>query len=153
MSMAPGGEFSPMIHVNVSSPAGGHTVGSAAFFRYIVRLGEFDVKLSSEDREALAILNAIPHALEPDDDAAYIFGRGWRIVPARDSLDWPVLEATPQRLRVAFERARSILWTRAAELRVSAQEIASIEDELDALDGVIQRAEAAGVPVNVSYST
>ena len=63
-----------------------------------------------------------------------------------------MLEATPQRLRSAFERARKILWMRAAEFRISAQEMASIEDELEAVDGVILRAEVAGVPVSVSYS-
>lgn len=152
MSMAPG-DLSPMIHVHVSSAAGGHTVGSAAFYRYVVRLSEFDVKLSREDREALDLLGAIPHALEPEEEGNRVYGRGWRIVPARDSLDWPVLEATPQRLRRALERARTILWTRAAELRISAREIAAIEDELEALDGVIGRAEAAGLPVNLSYST
>jgi hypothetical protein len=153
MSMPPSGEFPPMMHVNVSSPAGGCTVGGAAFFRYILGLSDFDVKLSSDDREVLQLLAAIPHALDPDEESMKAFGRGWRIVPPRDSLDWPVLEAAPQRLRSAFERARSIVWKRAAELRISAQEIASIEEELDALDGVIQRAEAAGVPVNVSYIT
>lgn len=151
MSMAPGGEFAPNIHVNVASVAGGYTVGSAAFFHYIVRLAEFDMALSGDDREALDVLAAIPHAFDRDEEAAHLSGRGWRIVPARDDLDWAVLEATPQRLRSALARARKILWMRAAEFRVSAQEIASIEDELDAVDGVILRAEAAGVPISISY--
>jgi hypothetical protein len=151
MSMAPGDEFSSSIHVNVASTAGGYTVGNAAFFHYIVRLAEFDMPLSGDDREALDVLAAIPHALDRDEDAARLSGRGWRIVPARDDLDWAVLEATPQRLRSALARARKILWMRAAEFRVSAQQIASIEDELDAVDGVILRAEAAGVPISVSY--
>lgn len=153
MSMVPGGEFSPMIHVNVASSAGGYTVGTAAFFHYIVRLSEFDMPLSRDDREALDVLAAIPHAFDRDDEASHLSGRGWRIVPPRDDLDWPVLEATPQRLRSAFARARKILWMRAAEFRISAQEIASIEHELDAVDGVILRAEAAGVPVSLSYVT
>jgi hypothetical protein len=34
---------------------------------------------------------------------------------------------------------------------VSAGEIAAIEEELDAVYGVLMRAEAAGVAVNVSY--
>ncbi len=140
-----------MIHVNVSSRAGGYTIGSSAFFRCMMRLTDQDVKLSSADREELQVLAAIPHALDPDEEIMGAFGRGWRIVPPRDNRDWPVLEASPTRLRHAFERARSILWIRAAELRISAQEIASIEEEFDALDGVIARAEAAGVPVNISY--
>jgi hypothetical protein len=125
MSMAPGGDFLPMIHVNVASVAGGYTVGTPAFFHYIVRLAEIDGQLSRDDREALDVLSAIPHAFDRDDDASRLSGRGWRIVPPRDELDWPVLEATPQRLRAALERARNILWTRAAEFRVSARDIDS----------------------------
>lgn len=151
MSMVPGGEFSPMIHVNVASAAGGYTVGTPAFFHYVLRLSEFDMPLSRDDREALDVLAAIPHAFDRDDEAARLSGHGWRIVPPRDDLDWPVLEATPQRLRSAFARARTILWKRAAEFRISAHDIASIEHELDAVDGVILRAEVAGVPISVSY--
>ena len=149
--MVPGGEFSPMIHVNVASSAGGYTVGTPAFFHYIVRLSEFDMPLSRDDREVLDVLAAIPHALDRDEENGRLSGRGWRIVPPRDDLDWPVLEATPQRLRSAFERARKILWMRAAEFRISAHEMSEIEQELDAVDGVILRAEVAGVPINVSY--
>ena len=151
--MAPGGESWPMIHVNVSSAAGGCTVGTPAFFRYMVRLTDQDVKLSSSDKEELQVLAAIPHALEPEEDILGAFGRGWRIVPPRDSLDWTVLEASPRRLRNALEFARNLLWTRASELRISAREIASIEEEFDALEHVIHRAEVAGVTVNVSYVT
>lgn len=149
--MVPDGDLSPMIHVSVSSTAGGYTVDSEAFFRYMVRLSDQDVKLSKDDLEELQVLAAIPHALDLDEETLNAFGRGWRIVPPRDYRDWPALQAAPQRLRKAFERARSILWTRAAELRISAREIVAIEEEFDALDGVIRRAEAAGVPVNVSY--
>lgn len=151
MSMVPGGEFSPMIHVNVASSAGGYTVGTPAFFHYIVRLAEFDMPLSLDDREALDVLAAIPHALDHDEDAQHLSGRGWRIVPPRDDLDWPVLEATPQRLRSALARARKILWMRAAEFRISATDMSSIETELDAVEGVILRAEVAGVPISISY--
>ncbi len=139
------------IHVNVASPAGGYTVGSAAFFRYIVRLAEFGLALPHADREALAMLDAIPHAFEEDEDLALISGHGWRIVPAQGEMDWPVLEATPQRLRSALERARSILWTHAARFAVSAREMATIEEELEAVLFVLMRAEAAGFAVNVSY--
>ena len=152
MSMVPGGEFSPMIHVNLASTAGGYTVGNVAFFHYILRLAEFDMTLNGDDREALAVLAAVPHAFESEDEYGQLSGRGWRIIPARSEVDWPVLEATPQRLRSAFERARKILWMRAAEFRISAQEMASIEDELEAVAGVLLRAEVAGVPVSVSYS-
>jgi hypothetical protein len=140
-----------LIHVNVASPAGAYTVGNASFFRYIVRLTELGLPLSISDQEAVDVLAAIPHAFEPDDDVPHVSGRGWRVVPAQGELDWPTLEATPQRLRTALERARSILWTHAARFHVSAREITAIEEELDAVYGVLMRAEAAGFPVNVSY--
>lgn len=142
------------VHVSVASPAGGYTVGNASFFRYIVRLAELELPVSNADQEALDVLAAIPHAFDLDfaDEGAPLSGRGWRIVPARGEMDWPVLEATPQRLHSAFERARRILWQHAANFRVSAREIASIEDELDAVYGVIMRAEAAGFAVNISYT-
>ncbi len=126
-------------------------MGSASFFRYIVRLGELGLILSTADQEAVDVLGAIPHAFDADDEVPLISGRGWRVVPAQSALDWPVLEATPGRLHSAFERARNLLWTHAAHVRVSAREIASIEEELDAVYGVLMRAEAAGVAVNVSY--
>lgn len=140
-----------LIHVNVASPAGAYTVANASFFRYIVRLGELGIPLSLADREAVDVLSAIPHALGPEEQVAFMSGRGWRVVPAQGDLDWPVLEATPQRLHSALERARSLLWIHAARFRVSAGEIAAIEEELDAVYGVLMRAQAAGVAVNVSY--
>jgi hypothetical protein len=140
-----------LVHVNVASPAGAYTVGNASFFRYIVRLTELGLPLTGPDREAVEILAAIPHAFDPDDDVPALSGAGWRIVPAQGDLDWPVLEATPQRLRTAFERARTLLWNHAARFPVSAREIAAIEEELDAVYGVLMRAEAAGFAVNVSY--
>ncbi len=140
-----------MIHVNVASPAGAYTVGNPSFFRYIVRLAELGLPLGRADREALDVLNAIPHAFDPDEDVPALSGAGWRIVPAQGELDWPVLEATPQRLRSALERARALLWTNAAKFRVSAREITSVEEELEAVYGVLLRAEAAGFAVNVSY--
>lgn len=142
------------MHVNVASPAGGYTVANASFFRYILRLAELDLPVSTSDQEALDVLAAIPHAfdVEAAEEGSPLSGRGWRIVPPRGEMDWPVLEATPQRLHSAFERARRILWQHAANFRVSAREIAAIEDELDAVYGVIMRAEAAGFAVNVSYT-
>ena len=140
-----------LIHVNVASPAGAYTVGSASFFRYILRLGEHGLPLSLADQEAVDVLAAVPHALGPTEDVAFVSGPGWRVVPAQGDLDWPVLEATPERLRSALERARSILWTHAARFPVSARELTTIERELDEVYGVLMRAAAAGVAVNVSY--
>ena len=140
-----------LVHVSVASPAGAYTVGNPSFFRYIVRLAELELPLSHGDQEAVEILAAIPHAFDADEEVPMISGRGWRVVPAQGALDWPVLEATPERLHSVFERARSILWTHAARFHVSAREITAIEEELDAVYGVLMRAEAAGFPVNISY--
>jgi hypothetical protein len=139
------------VHVNVASTAGAYTVGSASFFRYILRLGELGLPLSIDDQEAVDVLAAVPAALGSDEEVSLASGRGWRVVPAQGDLDWPVLEATPERLYSALERARNLLWTHAARFRVTAREIAAIEDELDAVYGVLMRAEAAGVAVNISY--
>lgn len=151
MSGLPDGLELDLVHVSVASAAGAYTVGSSAFFRYIVRLGELGLALSRADQEAADVLAAIPHAFDAEEEVPLLSGRGWRVVPARGDLDWPVLEATPERLHSAFERARHILWTNAARFRVSAGEMTAIEDELDAVYGVLMRAEAAGLPVNVSY--
>jgi hypothetical protein len=138
-----------MVHVSVASPAGAYTVGNASFFRYIVRLAEVGLALRAEEREALDLLAAIPHAFFDDDELQY--GRGWRVVPPAGIDDWPVLESSPQRVRSALETARRILWENAAPVGVSAREIVAIEDELDAVFTVLLRAEAAGFPVNMSY--
>ncbi|HZY96646.1 MAG TPA: hypothetical protein VFE35_06055 [Candidatus Cybelea sp.] len=140
-----------LVHVNVASAAGAYTVGNSSFFRYILRLGELGLPLSVADQEAVDVLAAVPHALGADEEVPFVSGRGWRVVPARGDLDWPVLEATPERLHSAFERARNLLWTHAARFHVTAGEIAAIEEELDAVYGVLMRAQAAGVAVNVSY--
>ncbi len=140
-----------LIHVNVASSAGAYTVGSASFFRYILRLGELGLPLSLADQEAVDVLAAVPHALGPEEEVSFVSGPGWRVVPAQGEMDWPVLEATPERLHSALERARSILWIYAARFHVSAREIAAIEQELDEVYGVLMRAAAAGVAVNISY--
>jgi hypothetical protein len=44
-----------------------------------------------------------------------------------------------------------LLWMHAARFQVSAREISSIEEELDAIYGVLLRAQAAGVAVNMFY--
>ena len=140
-----------LVHVSVASTAGAYTVGNASFFRYILRLGELGLPLSLDDQEAVDVLAAVPAALGSDEVVPFASGRGWRVIPAQGDLDWPVLEATPERLYSALERARNLLWTHAARFRVTAREIAAIEDELDAVYGVLMRAEAAGVAVNVTY--
>lgn len=138
-----------MVHISVASPAGTYTVGNASFFHYIVRLAEAGLPLVGEEREALEMLAAIPHAFF--DDEAWGWGRGWRVVPPASLDDWPVLESTPQRIRAALETARRILWENAAPVGVSAREIVAIEDELDAVFSVLERAERAGFPVNITY--
>jgi hypothetical protein len=144
-----GGDPNAAVHVNVASPAGTYTVGNTSFFRYIVRLAEAGLATAADEREALDLLAAIPHAFFDEDELQW--GRGWRVVPAASLDDWPVLESTPQRLRAAFEVARRILWENAAPIGVSAREIVAIEDELDAVFSILARAEEAGVPVNLSY--
>ena len=137
-----------MVHVNVASPAGSYTVGSTSFFRYIVRLAEMGLSLKPSDRESVEMLANIPHAFFDDGVSS---GNGWRIVPPVSMEDWPVMEATPQRLRTALQAARRILWENAAPVGVSAGDIVMIEEELDHVFGILQRAEAAGFPVNISY--
>lgn len=138
-----------MVHISVASPAGAYTVGNTSFFQYMLRLAESGLPLAGEDREALEMLSAIPHAFFDEDE--FSWGRGWRVIPPETLDDWPVLESTPQRVRAAFETARRILWENAAPVGISAREIVSIEDELDEVFSVLERAEAAGVAVNISY--
>lgn len=140
-----------LIHISVASTAGAYTVGNPSFFRYIVRLAELGLPLSFADQEAVDILASIPNAFEHEGEVPPVSGRGWRLVPAQHELDWPVLEATPERLRSVFDRALGILWTHAARFAVTAGEMTAIEAELDEVDGVLIRAQEAGVPVNVSY--
>jgi hypothetical protein len=149
MSSFGGGEpLWASVHVSVGSSAGAYTVGNASFFRYIVRLGEAGLRLKTSEQEALEMLAAIPHAFFDDH---LDFGRGWRIVPPASLDDWPVLEASPQRLRTALETARRLLWENAGPVGISAREIVAIEAELDKVLAILQRAEAAGVSVSVSY--
>ncbi len=137
------------VHVSVASPAGTYTVGNTSFFKYIVRLVEAGLPMQGEDREALEMLAAIPHAFFDDEELAW--GRGWRVVPPASLDDWPVLESTPQRVRAALETARRILWENALPVGISAGEIVAIEDELDAVFSVLERAEKAGFAVIISY--
>jgi hypothetical protein len=137
-----------MIHVSVGSPVGAYSVGNTAFFRYVVRLSDIGLALRPADREAVALLSAIPNAFVDEDE---ISGNGWRVVPAASLEDWPVLEATPQRLRAALETARRLLWENAAPVGISAKEIVSIDEEVENVLSVLARAEAAGFSVNVTY--
>jgi hypothetical protein len=142
------GHISP-VHISVASPAGAYTVGNTSFFRYILRLAEVGLHLHGEEREALEMLSAIPHAFFDDDELTW--GKGWRVIPPASLDDWPVLESTPQRVRAALETARRILWENAAPVGITAREIVAIEDELDAVFSILERAEQAGFPVNISY--
>ena len=137
-----------MIHVSVGSPAGTYSVGNPAFYRYVVRLGDTGLPFGPAEREAVDLLAAIPNAMADEGEIA---GRGWRVVPASSYEDWPVLEATPQRLRSALQTARNVLWRNAAPAGISARELVGIDEEIDEVLNVLQRAEAAGFSVNVSY--
>jgi hypothetical protein len=137
-----------MVHVSVGSPVGTYNVASFPFFRYIVRLADAGLPLEPIERDALDLLSAIPDA---SLDEGEFSGSGWRIVPASCMEDWPVLEATPQRLRTALQTARRILWENAAPVGITAHEIVLVEEELDKVLTVLARAEAAGYSVNVSY--
>jgi hypothetical protein len=104
--------------------------------------------LEPAERDAIELLAAIPNAMVDEEELA---GRGWRVVPASSYEDWPVLEATPQRLRTALQTARRLLWQHAAPAGITAREIVNIDEEIDKVLAVLQRAEAAGFSVNVSY--
>lgn len=138
------------VHLSVTSPAGAYTVGNASFFRSILKLSGAGLRLHAHERDALAMLAAIPHAFFDEMDDAQS-GLGWRVVPPTSLDDWPYLESTPQRLRAALQTARRILWENAEPAGVSANEIVEIENELEELLTVLRGAEDAGFPVNISY--
>lgn len=137
-----------MISVSVGSPAGMCTVASPAFYRYILRLAEAPLHASAVDRAHLDVLANVPHAYADEEECA---GDGWRIVPAVSYEDWPVLEATPQRLRAAFQTARRLLWTNAGPVGISAGDMMAVDTQIDSVLGVLHQAEAGGFSVNVSY--
>lgn len=137
-----------MVHVNVGSRAGAYSVGSTAFFRYVVRLSDVGLDLRPADQAAIDMLSAIPNAYVDEDEYS---GNGWRVVPASTYEDWPVLEATPERLRSALETARRLLWENAQPVGITAREISTIDDEIENVLSVLARAEAAGFSVNVTY--
>ncbi len=137
-----------MISVSVGSPAGMCTVANPAFFRYVLRLGEAPMRTTPADRAHLDVLANVPHAYADEEECS---GDGWRIVPAMSYEDWPVLEATPQRLRAAFQTARRLLWTNAGPVGISATDIVAVDTEIESVLYVLQQAEAGGFSVNVSY--
>ncbi|HEX3465883.1 MAG TPA: hypothetical protein VK665_17360 [Candidatus Elarobacter sp.] len=137
-----------MVSVSVGSPAGMCTVANPAFYRYVLRLGEAPLSASSADRAQLDVLANVPHAYADEEECA---GDGWRIVPAMSYEDWPVLEATPQRLRAAFQTARRLLWKNAGPVGISAGDMIAIDTEIESVLGVLRQAEAGGYSVNVSY--
>ncbi len=136
------------VHISVGSPAGAYTVGNASFFRYILKLSEAGLNLRADERDALDLLAAIPHAFFEEE---LQWGRGWRVIPPASLDDWPVLEATPKRIRDALEVARRLLWENAQPLGVRAHDVVAIEAELDAVYAVLERAEQGGFAVNISY--
>ena len=137
-----------MINVSVGSPAGMCTVASPAFYRYVLRLAEAPLHASASDRAQLDVLANVPHAYADEEECS---GDGWRIVPAVSYEDWPVLEATPQRLRAAFQTARRLLWTNAGPVGISAGDMIAVDTQIDSVLGVLRQAEARGFSVNVSY--
>jgi len=137
-----------MININVGSPAGMCSVANPAFYRYILRLSEAPLHASPHDRAQLEVLANVPHAFADEEECS---GDGWRIVPAVSYEDWPVLEATPQRLRAAFQTARRLLWANAGPVGISAGDMITVDKEVEAVLGVLHQAEARGYSVNVSY--
>ncbi|TAM87908.1 hypothetical protein EPN42_10350 [bacterium] len=134
--------------VAVGSQAGGYIVEHAAFVDFVLHLSDSELPLAAAERRSLAMLAAVPHALLDDEEAS---GEGWRIVAPVAQSDWPVLETTPRRLREALETARTVLWRHAGPVGITAGDLIAVESEIDAVLVCLQKAEAAGVPVSVSY--
>ena len=137
-----------MVNVNVGSPAGMCTVANPAFYRYVLRLAEAPLHTSPVDRAQLDMLANVPHAYADEEECS---GDGWRIVPAMSYEDWPVLEASPQRLRAAFQTARRLLWKNAGPVGISAGDMIAVDKEIESVLSVLHQAEAGGFSVNVSY--
>jgi hypothetical protein len=137
-----------VVSVSVGSPAGTYAVADAAFYRYVLRLAEVDLRASAQDLARLDVLANVPHAYADEVECS---GDGWRIVPAASYEDWPVLEATPQRLRAAFQTARRLLWANAGPVGISAVDLMGIDAEIELVLDVLQQAEAGGFTVSVSY--
>ena len=136
------------VQVNVGSPAGTYASSSTPFFRYIVRLNEAELPLPDSSRKALDLLGAIPHAFFDDESSE---GPGWRVIAPISGEDWPVLETEPADLRRAFETARGVLWQNAAAVGITAREIENVDDEIDKILSVVDRAEECGFKMSLSY--
>lgn len=137
-----------MVSVSVGSPAGITSIADPAFYRYILRLSEAELRATPLERANLDVLANVPHAYADEVECS---GDGWRIVPAASYDDWPVLEATPQRLRAAFQTARRLLWANAGPVGISAGDMMTVDAQVDSVLGVLHQAEAGGFSVNVSY--
>ena len=111
-------------------------------------MSEAPLHASAVDRAQLNVLANVPHAFADEEESS---GDGWRVVPAMSYEDWSVLEATPQRLRAAFQTARRLLWANAGPVGISAGEMIAIDTEIESVLGVLHQAEAGGYSVNVSY--
>ena len=97
------------------------------------------------------ILGSVPHAFEADDDVPYVSGRGWRVVPRAAIWIGRYWKRRRSGCAPPSNALRRFCGRTPRAFHVSAREITAIEEELDEVYGVLQRAEAAGVAVNVSY--
>src|SRR6185437_4754885 len=111
------------------------------FYRYVLRLADTDVPVTPQDLANIDLLSNVPHAYADEVECS---GDGWRIVPATSYEDWPVLEATPQRLRTAVVTAQRLLWANAGPVGISAGELMNVDAEIDSMLGVLRQAEAGG---------
>ncbi len=138
-----------MISVSVGSPAGHVYRGEPRVLPLRASLGaKRRCTQAPLDRAQLDVLANVPHAYADEEECS---GDGWRIVPAMSYEDWPVLEATPQRLRAAFQTARRLLWKNAGPVGISAGDMIAVDMEIEGVLGVLRQAEAGGFSVNVSY--
>ena len=141
---------SVMVHVSVGSLAGSYNVSNVSFYRYVVRLADVGLPLRPAERDALALLAAIPDAAYEEEQ---LFGPGWRVVPASSMEDWPVLEGDAAALAACAGDGTPGAVGERASGRHHGCEIESVDDEIEHVMSVLARAEAAGVSVNVSYAS
>lgn len=123
-------------------------IANPAFLRYVYHLTEEPLGANPSDRRQLEVLAAIPHAFADEEESV---GAGWRVVPAASYDDWPVLEATPQRLRAALQTARRLMWANGGGSGISARDMIAADREIDGVLAVLQDAEVRGLAVNVAY--
>ena len=98
------------------------------------------------------MLSAVPHALGSDEEVPLQFRTrlAGRARAGRSRLGRLGSDARTVAQRARTRSSHALDASRPAS-RVTAGEIAAIEEELDAVYGVLMRAEAAGVAVNISY--